>query len=326
MVVVYICRSPRLALKVPGQAEPTRQQHGAPGRAKRKHTLRGRRLRGTDPHLLAQFRAAWSREIHTSHLPRCHIAKVTPVRIVNLLDGDHLHAALVKNRLFEPLLWIIAPQAWRYGKVALLVKPVCWEVAGAILRKLRAQQRLLAGRHVPDVETHGFTARRVAMAAGIQQAHTANRPLQGDRVDALAIRPIWAGACARRARRRHPDRPIGIANDGWTLGTTEGRRHIVLRRRSLGLVVDSVQVRVRGHTSSIYLILLEPEAKLLMIPEDLSAERLAGLLDVEHELLVLAALQATSIGAREARRVLLLHQGAVGPAVLLKLLALAPPV
>ena len=126
-----------------------------------------------------------------------------------------------------------------------------------------------------------------------------------DGVNALTVRAIGASARAAGPGGRSANRPVRIADDR-VARSGEGRRDVVLTCMGFRLVVDARQVRMGGlGTCLCRLVLLKPEAELHVISQELRAYLL---IRIEHDPLVVAAVETPRVLARVARRILLCLQ------------------
>ena len=170
-----------------------------------------------------------------------------------LLDGDELGVGRQEQGGVEAL--VVAPEARRQGKVTGLVvfiaALVLVDVTRAVDGVLVAEElHLVPG--VVAVEPDANAGGSVTVAAGVDEAHVADRVVVGDRVDALAVVAVGAVARAAGAGRelqiilRRRDRKAIVAGDERVLLGGEGWGDVVLASVGLGSEVDTREVEVRG--------------------------------------------------------------------------------
>jgi hypothetical protein len=129
-----------------------------------------------------------------AHLPARHLAEVAHVRVEVLLDGHELGVLGEQHGRLEALLG--APEAGWQGEVSCLVVHAGDRVdtgAVAVDRRLVAEDLHLVAR-VVSVEPDALAGRGVAVAAGVNQPHVANRVVVGDGMHAFAV--VAAGTVA----------------------------------------------------------------------------------------------------------------------------------
>mmetsp|Transcript_96590 Transcript_96590/g.171744 ORF Transcript_96590/g.171744 Transcript_96590/m.171744 type:complete len:262 (+) Transcript_96590:461-1246(+) len=160
---------------------------------------------------------------------------------------------------------------------------------------------------VVSVQIYGDAAWSVAMATCIDEACFAHRPVVGDGVNTITVRAIRAGARACCARCWLVLWPSCIARN--RLPTSKGRWNVVLTSIGFSLIVDPFEVCMRSSFARwCKRVLLEPEADLHMVPQELGPDLL---ICIKHDALMATATQAAHVGLRIASWIPLLQEVSV---------------
>eukprot|EP00327_Prymnesium_parvum_P008022 CAMPEP_0182817452 /NCGR_PEP_ID=MMETSP0006_2-20121128/11478_1 /TAXON_ID=97485 /ORGANISM="Prymnesium parvum, Strain Texoma1" /LENGTH=427 /DNA_ID=CAMNT_0024943811 /DNA_START=518 /DNA_END=1798 /DNA_ORIENTATION=- len=195
------------------------------------------------------------------------------------------------------------------GRGASLVELVFLHLAAPVPRGLVAQQlrhpRVVLPQLDPDARG------RVAVATRVEHRDVRDLPVVGDGVDALAVVAVGAAAGASRAGRQVQrgavrGGPVGVPRDRRVLRAAEGGGHVVLPGPAFRLVVVAREVVVRGRRRAVRRgVLLEPEAELHVVAQQLGARVLVG---VKQDPAVAAAAEAAGVRGGGAGGVVLLQQ------------------